>query len=150
TGAGGSGQTPLRRSGGRPRCVVLGLFAVDEQLHPGNVGPEAGEQPPQARIVVAGGHDLVGVLLKSSQTAVAAVLDDDLETARGAQSRLEQPGRDPVAGLVIHDRPGGKSWGRKSPLAAGFALQAVAMHCAGLMRCKAAKGGEAFATPCPM
>src|SRR5207237_8834413 len=60
----------------------LGLDAINVQVQPRRIGPEAGEQSLQADNIAGRGHDLVGHILQRLQAAVAAVLDDDLESSR--------------------------------------------------------------------
>ena len=60
--------------------------AVDIQIQPGGVGPEAGEQPLQAGVTFAFVDDLLGHLLQGRQAVVAAVFDHDLEAASRAQA----------------------------------------------------------------
>ena len=62
------------------------LGAVDVQVQPGRIGAGAVEQALQSRRPVAGVDDLVADALQLVQAQVAAVLDDELEAAGGAQS----------------------------------------------------------------
>jgi hypothetical protein len=62
------------------------LGAVDFQVEPGRVRPGAAEHALQAVRVSAAGHDLVAHGLQAVEAEVSAILDDQLEAARGAQA----------------------------------------------------------------
>src|SRR6185437_10132429 len=69
----------------------LDLVAVDVEEQPGGVGAEAGEEVAiergaEQRVGVPLADDAVGDGLERIEAGVAAVLDDDLEAAGGAQA----------------------------------------------------------------
>ena len=94
------------------------LGAVDVEVEPGRVGAGAVEQAVQALRAVAAGDDLIADPLQAAEAEVAAVFDDQLEAAGGAQAvdgrRAE--GRDDglralLAAAVQQDR---RRWRRRS------------------------------------
>ena len=64
----------------------LALGPVDVEVEPGRVGAGAVAQAGQARRFVAAGDDLVADALQFGQAEIAAILDDELEAAGGAQA----------------------------------------------------------------
>src|SRR5207249_1806795 len=63
----------------------LALGPVDVEFEPGGVRPRAAVEALQSLRFVAAGDDHIADLLQRSQPQVAAILDDELETAGGAQ-----------------------------------------------------------------
>ena len=89
--------------------AVLGLGAIDDKFQPGRVGPEAGEQALQPGIVVAVADDFFHGVLQGEQAGVAGVLNDDLDSAGGAEAFHRRSAEDihqPVAGELQHELPG--------------------------------------------
>ena len=80
------------------------LGPIDLQVQPGRLGAGTGEQSLQTRRLVSFFDHFVGGLLQWSQTQVAPVLDQQLETARGAQAVDRRRPKTPMRASRIFSR----------------------------------------------
>ena len=78
--------------------LALGAVDVDIQLR--RVGAKDGEQADQARLLISGLNQLVGLLLQHVQPFVAAVFDHDFEAAGVAQAAHGRRAEDGHVGLL--------------------------------------------------
>ena len=100
------------------------LGPVDVEIQPRRIDAGTVEQILQSRRLVARGDDLVADALQLVKAEVAAVLDDELEAAGGAQSvdrRRAEAGDDRSAGLPSGSGPGSSRRWRRRKVRSGAA-----------------------------